>query len=324
MSYRIHEPGTTVPGLLSPERNRAALCRLVPARGCVRDPAREPGGPDPAGAGIRGAAGCLSQGYRADAETAAASCAPGRGEASFRADWRRVVTGAATWDDRAAMPKQVSNVATDDYLTAIYRLSHDEGLDVIAVRLADRLEITPPSVAGMLKRLIRDGLVSIDAKKNIHLTVEGLRRAEEMVRRHRLAECLITDVLKVPWWRAYEEAHLLEHGISDVTEPHLYESLGRPQRSPFGYPIPGRSPNRKLPMTTLADIREGQTAEIDRVFEEDEQLLQFFHDEGILPGRKVLVETQAPYRGTITAVVNERPVVMGMQVAQRIWVVAPK
>ncbi len=64
------------------------------------------------------------------------------------------------------MPKQVSNVASDDYLTAIYRLSHDEGQDVIAVRLADRLQITPPSVAGMLKRLLRDHLVTVDAKRS--------------------------------------------------------------------------------------------------------------------------------------------------------------
>lgn len=232
--------------------------------------------------------------------------------------------GCRTWDDRAAMPKQVSNVATDDYLTAIYRLSHDEGLDVIAVRLADRLEITPPSVAGMLKRLIRDGLVTTDARKTIHLTPEGLRRAEQMVRRHRLAECLITNVLKVPWWRAYEEAHLLEHGISDVTEPHLFETLGRPQRSPFGYPIPGHGPNRKLSMTTLADIKEGQQAVIDRVFEEDEQLLRFFDEEGIRPGQQVLVESVAPYRGTVTALIEGRPVVMGTQVAGRIWVVPAK
>lgn len=224
----------------------------------------------------------------------------------------------------AAMPKQVSNVATDDYLTAIYRLSHDEGLDVIAVRLADRLEITPPSVAGMLKRLIRDGLVSLDARKTIHLTPEGLRRAEQMVRRHRLAECLITNVLKVPWWRAYEEAHLLEHGISDITEPHLFETLGRPQRSPFGYPIPGHGPNRKLSMTTLADIAEGQRAVIDRVFEEDEQLLQFFDEEGIRPGQEVRVESVAPYRGTVTVDIGGRSVVMGTQVAGRIWVVPAK
>lgn len=218
------------------------------------------------------------------------------------------------------MPKQVSNVASDDYLTAIYRLSHDEGLDVIAVRLADRLEITPPSVAGMLKRLLRDNLVVTDSKKIIRLTPEGLRRAEQMVRRHRLAECLITDVLKVPWWRAYEEAHLLEHGISDITEPHLFETLGRPQRSPFGYPIPGHGPTRKLTMTTLADINGGEKVEIDRVFEEDEQLLQFFDEEGIRPGVAVVLESVAPYRGTVTARIADRSVVMGTQVASRIWV----
>jgi DtxR family Mn-dependent transcriptional regulator len=218
------------------------------------------------------------------------------------------------------MPKQVSNVASDDYLTAIYRLSHDEGQDVIAVRLADRLDITPPSVAGMLKRLLRDQLVTLDARKVIRLTPEGLRRAEQMVRRHRLAECLITDVLKVPWWRAYEEAHLLEHGISDITEPNLYETLGRPQRSPFGYPIPGQGPAKKLTMTTLADILEGERVIIDRVFEEDEQLLQFFDEENIRPGELVVLESVAPYRGTVTARIGERSVVMGTQVASRIWV----
>ncbi|MGE0600737.1 MAG: metal-dependent transcriptional regulator [Dehalococcoidia bacterium] len=218
------------------------------------------------------------------------------------------------------MPKQVSNVASDDYLTAIYRLNHDEGQDVIAVRLADRLEITPPSVAGMLKRLLRDHLVTTDSKKIIRLTPEGLRRAEQMVRRHRLAECLITDVLKVPWWRAYEEAHLLEHGISDITEPHLFETLGRPSRSPFGYPIPGHSPAKKLTMTTLADIREGDRVVVDRVFEEDEQLLRFFDEEGIRPGVTVVLESVAPYRGTVTCRIGERSVVMGTQVASRIWV----
>jgi DtxR family Mn-dependent transcriptional regulator len=220
------------------------------------------------------------------------------------------------------MPKQVSNVASDDYLTTIYRMQYDEGQDVIAVRLADRLEITPPSVAGMLKRLHRDTLVAIDSRKVIRLTPEGLRRAEQMVRRHRLAECLLTDVLHLEWWRAYEEAHLLEHGISDVTEPRLYEALGRPTRSPFGYPIPGPETQRKLPETTLANVAEGEVVTVDRVFEEDEALLHFFHDEGVLPGRTVRLENVAPYRGTVSAQIEGRTVVLGTQVAQRIWVTA--
>lgn len=218
------------------------------------------------------------------------------------------------------MPKQVANVASDDYLTAIYRLAHDEGLDAIAVRLADRLDITPPSVAGMLKRLQRDGLVEIDTRKVIRLTPEGLLRAEQMVRRHRLAECLITNVLNVPWWRAYEEAHLLEHGLSEVTEPALWEVLGRPTHSPFGYPIPGSGEAQALSPLTLADMAEGDIREIERVFEEDEQLLRFFDDEGIRPGQSVRLEARAPYRGTVTADINGRQVVMGTQVAGRIWV----
>jgi DtxR family Mn-dependent transcriptional regulator len=218
------------------------------------------------------------------------------------------------------MPKQVSNVATDDYLTTIYRLNHDEGQDVIAVRLADRLEITPPSVAGMLKRLVRDGLVTQDSRKIIRLTAEGLRRAEEMIRRHRLAELLLTDVLRLEWWQAYEEAHLLEHGISDVTEERLFEALGRPERSPFGYPIPGRGTPGELSMTTLADLKEGATATVDRVFEEDAQLLRFFHEEGIRPNEQVVLEAVSPYRGTLTARLDGRSIVMGTQVAKQIWV----
>jgi len=221
------------------------------------------------------------------------------------------------------MPKQVLNVASDDYLSAIYRLSHDEGHDVIAVRLADRLEITPPSVAGMLKRLLRDGLVTQDSRKVIRLTPEGLRRAEQMVRRHRLAECLLTNVLKIDWWRAYEEAHLLEHGISDITEPHLFETLGRPDRSPFGYPIPGTGRDGPLSMWTLGDLQEGTHTTVDRVFEENEQLLKFFWDERITPGQSIVPAVVAPYRGTITALVGERQVVLGAQVARFIWVKPP-
>jgi DtxR family Mn-dependent transcriptional regulator len=172
----------------------------------------------------------------------------------------------------------------------------------------------------MLKRLLRDRLVEQDRRKVIKLTPDGLRRAEEMVRRHRLAECLLTDVLKVDWWRAYEEAHLLEHGISAITEPHLYETLGKPDRSPFGYPIPGKSPSSRLSMTTLADVPENSTQTIDRVFEEDEQLLRFFDEEGIRPGSTLCLESVAPYRGTITVRIGDRSIVMGTEVAKRIWV----
>ena len=223
------------------------------------------------------------------------------------------------------MPKQVENAASDDYLSAIYRLTHDEGLTAFAVRLSDRLAVTPPSVAGMLKRLQRDNLVNLDKRKSIMLTKEGLNRAEKMVRRHRLAECLLTSVMQIPWWQAYEEAHLLEHGISDITEHHLFEALGKPTKSPFGYPIPGtRDANQPLSMSTLSEATTGTEVQIDRVFEEDEQLLQFFDTEGLHPGTIVKVELVEPYRGTLTVRMGSRSVVLGSQVAERLWTCKPK
>lgn len=218
------------------------------------------------------------------------------------------------------MPKQIANVATDDYLTTIYRLEHDEQVSVIAIRLSERLGITPPSVAGMVKRLQRDGLIALNRGKTISLTNAGLARAEQMIRRHRLAECLLTSVLKVPWWRAYDESHLFEHGISDVTEPLLYEALGRPTHSPFGYPIPGSGPARTLSTRTLADLPEASSASIDRVFEEDGELLRFFDEEGLRPGATLTVESQALARGTVAVRINGHSVVMGTTVARRVWV----
>lgn len=218
------------------------------------------------------------------------------------------------------MPKQVTNVAADDALTTIYRLSHDEGEEVIAARVSERLSLKPASVAGMLARLRRDHLVDIDARKRISLTPAGFARAEQMVRRHRLAECLLVEVLGLEWWRAYEEAHLVEHAISDVTEPLIIARLGGPQRSPFGYPMPGAGHEHPLSNRRLSDLQSGERAHVDRVYEEDEDLLRFFDEEGIRPGGDLDVVERAPYRGTISIRLDGRELVLGLEAARRIWV----
>jgi len=218
------------------------------------------------------------------------------------------------------MPKQVTNVAVDDALTTIYRLGNDEGEDVIAVRVAERLGLTPPTVSGMLTRLSRAGLIKISARKHISLTRSGVDRAEEMVRRHRLAECLLVEVMGLEWWRAYEEAHLFEHAISPVTEPLLIERLGRPERSPFGYPIPGLTPDVQLSERRLSDMATGESTHIERVFEEDEELLQFFDQEGLHPGTAIVMREHAPLRDTVMIELDGREVILGMQTARRVWV----
>ena len=221
------------------------------------------------------------------------------------------------------MPKQVTNVAADDALTTIYRLSHDEGEEAIAARIAERLGTKPASVAGMLSRLRRDSLVRMDAKKRIHLTKAGFDRAERMVRRHRLAECLLVEVLGLEWWRAYEEAHLMEHSISDVTEPLIVKLLGGRQVSPFGYPIPGEAGSAPMSTLRLSDLAAGESGVVERVFEEDEDLLRFFDEAGIRPSAKVAVREVAPYLGTVTLCVedgrSEQELVIGSDAARLIW-----
>ncbi len=218
------------------------------------------------------------------------------------------------------MPKQVTNVASDDALTTIYRIAHDEDEEVIAVRVAERLGLRPASVSGMLARLQRDQLVSVDNHKHISLTETGHARAEQMVRRHRLAECLLVETLGLEWWRAYEEAHLMEHSISDITEPLIVERLGRPQVSPFGYPIPGADHAHSLSRRRLASVTPDTSAIIDRVYEEEEELLRFFDDAGIRPGVTVEVREVAPYKGTVTIKIGDHEVVMGMEAARHVWV----
>jgi DtxR family Mn-dependent transcriptional regulator len=218
------------------------------------------------------------------------------------------------------MPKQVTNVATDDALTTIYRLAHDEREVVIAARIAEHLGIRAASVAGMLSRLSRDRLVTVDAAKRIALTPAGFARAEQMVRRHRLAECLLVDRMGLEWWRAYEEAHLMEHAISDVTEPLIVALLDDPTRSPFGYPIPGTPHDHPLSALRLTDLAEDVTGVIERVYEEDEDLLRFFAREGIRPAVEVKVLEVARSRGTITVGMYEREIVLGRESAQRIWI----
>jgi len=228
---------------------------------------------------------------------------------------------AAASPGGTTLPKQVTNVASDDALTTIYRLSHDEGEEVIAARVAERLQIKPASVAGMLARLGRDRLVSMDARKRISLTPMGFARAEQMVRRHRLAQCLLVDVLGLQWWQAYEEAHLMEHAISDVTEPLIVALLKDPQQSPFGCPIPGSRHRHPLSRRRVSDLQPGERTVVDRIYEEDEELLRFFDAAQVRPGSPIEVMDVAPYLGTMTVGFGDgRTVVLGMEAARRIWV----
>lgn len=219
--------------------------------------------------------------------------------------------------------------AAENYLLSIYRVQ-EQGLRVTHHNLVDQLKRTPaseglgtslPSVAGMLRRMEREGLIQFGDDREIELTVTGRMLAERMVRRHRLAERMVVDLLGLDLHKAHVEAHRLEHAISDDLEDLIRQKLGDPTTCPFGHPIPGAAYKPRYRDTSRLDsVPPGTTVIIDRIPFEDQQLLEYLCSRGVLPGVKVRVEENAPYRGVVTLRLGEGQVVLGLEVAGRIWV----
>lgn len=127
---------------------------------------------------------------------------------------------------------------TEMYLRTIYELG-EEGIPPLRARIAERLKQSGPTVSQTVARMERDGLVSVDEDRHLALSELGRQRAEQVMRRHRLAECLLTQVIGVEWHLAHEEACRWEHVVSTDVERRLVTVLGSPTESPYGNPIPG-------------------------------------------------------------------------------------
>jgi len=209
------------------------------------------------------------------------------------------------------------------YLEAIYYM-WSEGESLRSARLAVWLSVSRPTVTVALRRMTRDGMVRLNARKEIELTAKGRRLAEAIVRRHRIMERWLTDELGLDWITADEEAARLEHAVSDVVEKRLYEVLGRPRTCPHGNPIPGYSeaaPN-ELRLTNL-DV--GARASITRVSEVAEReaplLLAYLHERGLTPGKEVAVVEMDGVAHTIQIRTGKRSVTVSHDTAAKLWVV---
>lgn len=190
--------------------------------------------------------------------------------------------------------------------------------------VTEHLGTSLASVAGMIRRMKRDGLVDILANKEIVFTDVGLNQARKVMRRHQLAECLLVNVLGMELHKVHAEAHRLEHAISPEVEASMAERLGNPQRCPFGHAIPGS--NYKMPEDTvgLNRVRPGTTMIVERIPEDDSKLVQYLVENKMVPGAEITVIDVASYRGTITIGVRDGgEVVVGLQVAPRILVHPP-
>jgi DtxR family Mn-dependent transcriptional regulator len=240
---------------------------------------------------------------------------------STRATEKNLPSETATLD-------RLSPVA-ENYLLSLYVLG-EEGLRATAVQLAEHLKSLPageglgttlPSVLGMLRRMAKEGLLELTPYKEVKLTPYGVVQAEGMVRRHRLAERMVVDLLGLELHKAHVEAHRLEHAISPDLEVLIKERLGNPTTCPFGAPIPGSGYTPPLGLKLALDqIRPGVGYCVDRVPEEDAELLRFLVEQGILPGQTITVVEASPHRGIITVKTKQGEGALGYSVAARIWV----
>ena len=173
--------------------------------------------------------------------------------------------------------------AFEEYCEAIFELREDD-LDVIQARIAERLDVSRPAVSEMIRRMVDAGLVTVDGV--IALTTDGLALAEAVVRRHRLAERFLTDMLGLSWAEAHTEAGRWEHVISPTVEAALLRVLNDPTTCPHGNPIPGTdylAPSA----VTLASLRVGDSFTVTRIPEELEfapGVLEFLESSSLLPG----------------------------------------
>jgi len=209
--------------------------------------------------------------------------------------------------------------AFEEYCEAIWELKEDD-VDVIQARIAERLGVSRPAVSEMIKRMQGEGFVALD-RGTINLTEDGLRLAERVVRRHRLAERLLTDILGLSWADAHVEAGKWEHVISEPVERAINRLLDNPTTCPHGNPIPGSSyaPPQAVP---LASVPVGAGFTVQRIPEELEfapGLLVFLEDAAVQPGRSGTVTATSP-DGTMTIEIGGSHVGLGAFASARILV----
>jgi DtxR family transcriptional regulator, Mn-dependent transcriptional regulator len=211
----------------------------------------------------------------------------------------------------------------EEYLEAVYRLER-EGPGVTTSGLASTLGVAPASVSGMLKKLERDGYVEYVARGEVKLSRTGLEVAVRVLRRHRLAERLLTDVLGMPWDEVHEEACMLEHAISDRVEGHLVRFLGDPQTCPHGHPIPPRDLSEPARAgIPLAQIEAGTRAAIVGVTDEVPEILRYLGQVGLRPGAHVNVVEKAPLGGPLTIEIGGARHAISLELARMVIVAEP-
>lgn len=210
--------------------------------------------------------------------------------------------------------------SAEEYLEAIYKLG-EEGQPVALSTLAECLEISSVSANEMVRKLVERKLVLYEPYKGVSLTPAGQAKALAVIRRHRLWERLLTDVLGLSWDQVHEEACRLEHATSPLVEERLAQLLGEPKTCPHGHPMPTAEGEMAVDAgCPLAELTAGQRARVLRVPEGDDALLRYLATLGLKPQVTVQVEVAAPFQGPLTVQVGEARHVLGRELASQIVV----
>src|ERR1700742_271314 len=208
------------------------------------------------------------------------------------------------------MSAEKATVVEEEYLQILFWMQ-EAGLPMTGANVARAMQLSAPTVHEMIGRLERDGYITRGSDRAIAFTDEGVVHAEGIVRRHRLIERFLTDVLGIPWDEVHEEAERLEHAMSPVLEERMLAAIGDATTCPHGHPIDVGS---RVPSVPLADVQESAAVTILRFENEAEDLLRYLKDSGMDPGLEgtlvesgddVVIETTAGERLSLTRSVAE-------------------
>jgi len=214
----------------------------------------------------------------------------------------------------------MTSPAVEDYLKAIYQLS-EQGGAVSTSAIAERLGIAAGSVTGMLKRLADQGLVEHVPYHGTSLSAAGAKTAVRMVRRHRIIESFLVEILGYTWDRVHAEAEQLEHAASDQLIDRMAHVLGQPAADPHGSPIPtGHGDFHEDPLPTLDALARGQIATVSRVRDEDAEALRFLAELNLVPGALVEILEVQPFNGPLTLRIEGTTRVIGRELARFVQV----
>lgn len=208
----------------------------------------------------------------------------------------------------------------EDYLKAIYEIGR--GTVAVATNdIAQRLDLAPASVSGMVRRLADQGLLGYERYRGVTLTDSGRRAALRTIRRHRIIESYLSHALSYPWDRVHAEAERLEHAASDELVDRMAAAIGEPVVDPHGAPIPSREGQvDETVYLSLAELGAGYGARVVRVSDDDPEMLRYLAELEIIPGAEIVIVSRAPYEGPISLRIAGHLLAIGPSLAAQVLV----